>query len=269
MVIDCRHGRVLVQGMKGNEVIVCDPITTRQHRMPLPPEFSKSPISAAVLCAASEQGHVHGGCHSSPFKVVLVNMCTPKPIASVYSSETATWGNIISTESPGSLCITAYQGSLVGNALYWLQHEIGNGILAFDLHDQSLAVIRGPTITIDFNRDVGQIIQAENGALGLAVLSYPRLHMWQRNVNGHGVATWLMWKTIEIHTILGLPPQIPEYSKLSGYYEDTDAIFIYVDGNAYMVQLQSMECKRLDGTHNIINFYPFTSFYPPGTTITG
>ena len=174
-------------------------------------------------------------------------------------------------ESPCSLCITAYQGSLVGNVLYWLQHEIGNGILAFDLDEQSLAVIRGPTITIDFSRDVGQIIKAENGALGLAILSYPRLHMWQRSVNSHGVATWLMWKTIEIHTILGLPPHITEYSKLSGYSEDTDAIFIYVDGNAYMVQLQSMECKRLDVTHNLINFYPFTSFYPPGpgTTITG
>lgn len=97
---------------------------------------------------------------------------------------------------------------LVGNALYWLLDSISDGILKFDLDEQSLAVIKGPPVTDDFPRGSHWIIQAEDGAVGFAILSYPHLQMWQRNINCHGVATWALWKTIDLRTILGLPKQI-------------------------------------------------------------
>lgn len=189
---------------------------------------------------------MHGGCHLSPFKVILVNMCSEdnRPIASVYSSETATSGNIITTEASCELSASYHPGSLVGNALYWLQSNTYDAMLAFDLDDQSLAVIKGPPITHHFNHNAGQIIQAENGAIGLAILSYPRLQLWQRDVNTHGVAIWVMWKTIEISNILGLRPHIVGMTALLGYYEDSHTIFMHVDDTIYMVQLQSMQSKR-------------------------
>ncbi|XP_024316006.1 uncharacterized protein LOC112271167 isoform X2 [Brachypodium distachyon] len=89
-VLGCRHGRVLVDCPAQKEVVVCEPISGGQRRVAVPPEFKNGFHDGAVLCAAGDQGHVHGGCHSCPFKVVL--LCMPeednRALACVYSSET-------------------------------------------------------------------------------------------------------------------------------------------------------------------------------------
>ncbi|XP_044343973.1 uncharacterized protein [Triticum aestivum] len=85
-VLDSRHGRVLLSAWP--RIFMYDPITSKQHDMSIPPVFLDRHFSAAMLCAASDQGHVHGGCHSYPFKVVLVSMYRGgQPIARVYSSD--------------------------------------------------------------------------------------------------------------------------------------------------------------------------------------
>lgn len=129
-----------------------------------------------------------------------------KLLAFVYSSDTGVWGDLISTTVPSHIRDTCTHGSLVGNALYWLL-SIRDGILKFDLDKQNLALIKGPPVANNFCRDNRQIIQTENGVVGLATLSYPRFEMWQMNVDFHGVATWLLRKTVEMCAILGLPPQ--------------------------------------------------------------
>ncbi|VAH72192.1 unnamed protein product [Triticum turgidum subsp. durum] len=146
-----------------------------------------------------------------------------------------------------------------------------NDMLKFDLEEQTLAVINGPPVT---DRPLCcQIIQAEakDGAVGFSVLSYPRLQMWQGIMNIPGVATWVMWKTIEMNNILGLPPQIQAgwrgFETILGYSEDTYAIFIYVDTSVYMVQLKSMQSKRLHKTIYINDYHPLTGFYSPGKLV--
>ncbi|VAH72194.1 unnamed protein product [Triticum turgidum subsp. durum] len=257
------------------EIVVCAPVTHEQRRVAIPPEFKKvlHYVNGAVLCAARNQGHVHGGCHSSPFKVVLVIMYSEdnhRPLACVYSSETDTWGNLISTSVP-CVVIDAYRpGSLVGNALYWLD-TMTNGMLEFDLEDESLAMISGPPVADHSSHS--QIIQGEDGALGFAILSYPRFYMWNRNINDHGVATWVMWKTVEMHNILRPPLQtergVRGAKTILGYSEDTDVIFIYVNGSVYMVHLKSMQSKNLHETSYITDYHPFTAFYSPGITNVG
>jgi hypothetical protein len=144
---------------------------------------------------------------------------------------------------------------------------MSNDIVEFDLDEQNLTVTKGPPITNDIilyeNR---QIIRAEGGVVGFSILSYPHFQMWQRNINGHGVATWVSWKTIDMHTILTLPSQIEEQqAKLVGYDEDTDDVFIHVNDSVYMVQLKSMQSKILHGRLNyIFHYFPFRSFYTPG-----
>ncbi|KAF7006450.1 hypothetical protein CFC21_021496, partial [Triticum aestivum] len=116
-LLGCRHGRVLVFDVARAEVVVCDPITGEQRRVAVPPEFKTGFLNGAVICADRGRGHVHGGCRSSPFKVVLVFMRNHdhRPLACLYSSETNTWGHLIPTEAPypGSACCGGAQSTLL------------------------------------------------------------------------------------------------------------------------------------------------------------
>ncbi|XBI61105.1 hypothetical protein VPH35_041947 [Triticum aestivum] len=76
VVLDCRHGRVLVYNPlpRRQDIVVCDPIAGDQRCLPVPPEFKKNyPVNGAVFCADDAHDHVHGSCHSSPFKVALMS----------------------------------------------------------------------------------------------------------------------------------------------------------------------------------------------------
>uniref|UniRef100_A0ACD5ZYN7 Uncharacterized protein n=1 Tax=Avena sativa TaxID=4498 RepID=A0ACD5ZYN7_AVESA len=63
VLLGCRHGRVLHLDYKRHKVIVCDPVTGEHHHVDVPPVFRGSRIDGAVLCAATDQGHLHGSCH--------------------------------------------------------------------------------------------------------------------------------------------------------------------------------------------------------------
>ncbi|KAM3410888.1 hypothetical protein ACQJBY_002853 [Aegilops geniculata] len=206
LLLDCRHGRVLLIDVELGQAIVSAPITGEQRHLPIPSEFEfTDDVNGAVLCAASDHDHVHGSCHSSPFK--------------------------------------------------------------------SLAVIKGPPITDDLRHASHWIVQAEDGAVGFAILTCSHLQMWQRIINVHGVATWVLWKTIDMHTIRGLPPQIEgektHMIRIAGCIEDTDGIYLFVGCDVYMVQLNSMQSRKICENRGYTYYHSFKSFYPPGTTIAG
>ncbi|XP_020147041.1 uncharacterized protein [Aegilops tauschii subsp. strangulata] len=74
VLLDCRHGRVLLVDVERDQAIVSAPITGEQRLLPIPSEFEfNDDVNGAVLCAASDHDHVHESCHSSPFKVVLIS----------------------------------------------------------------------------------------------------------------------------------------------------------------------------------------------------
>uniref|UniRef100_A0ACD5VDV5 Uncharacterized protein n=3 Tax=Avena sativa TaxID=4498 RepID=A0ACD5VDV5_AVESA len=272
-LLDCRHGLVLIKDFRRNQIVVCDPIIGEQRWMSVPPEFESgyvnSPcVNGAVVCAADGLGHVHGGCRLSSCKVVLVSTgrSDDQHLACVYSLETGLWDNLISTEAPSEFFYGDSSPTLVGNVLYWL---LGSDcILEFDLDRQSLAMTKGPLVTNDGDR---QIILAEDGALGFGILDQTRFQMWHRNISCQGVATWLSWKTIEMHNMPGLSLQIGGDKRrwLLGYDEDNDVIFVYVSSNVYAVQLKSMESKKLYKTSCVNEIHPFKSFYTPGIVING
>uniref|UniRef100_A0ACD5VMR6 Uncharacterized protein n=1 Tax=Avena sativa TaxID=4498 RepID=A0ACD5VMR6_AVESA len=271
-LFDCRHGRVLLEDPDEDELVVCDPITGEQRRIAIPSEVKKGYFEGAVLCAARDHGHVHGGCHSCSYKVVLLstNRSDNRCLVCVYTLETGEWGNLISTEAPYEDFYADVLATLVGHCLYWCR---GDHILEFDLDNQNLAVIMGPPVTDDILDTNRLIIHAVDGAVGIVMLSDPHLQMWQRNVNVHGVSTWAPWKTIEMHTILGLPFQVEGQvggSKfIWGCDEDTGIIFLQLDNSVYMVQLKSTESTQLYDTLVGYDHHPFRSFYTPGTAICG
>ncbi|KAK1663864.1 hypothetical protein QYE76_052029 [Lolium multiflorum] len=174
-LLGCRHGRVLAIDQVRAEVVLFDPITGEQRRLPVPfpPGFQIGTVrylNGAVVCAAGDQSHVHGSCHSSPFKVVLVFMDSPdgRPCACVYSSETRMWGDPISADAPSPVSCGGSASILIGNVLYWPLNMMDD-ILEFDLDSQRLDVIKGPPGMDATQRH--QIIQAEDGALGIALFT--------------------------------------------------------------------------------------------------
>ncbi|KAK1661271.1 hypothetical protein QYE76_049430 [Lolium multiflorum] len=198
-LLGCRHGRVLAIDQVRAEVVLFDPITGEQRRLPvpLPPGFQIRTVrylNGAVVCAAGDQGHVHGSCHSSPFKVVLVFMDSPdgRPRACVYSSETSMWGDLISAEAPSPVSCGGSASILIGNVLYWPLNFMMDDILEFDLDSQRLDVIKGPPGMDATQRH--QIIQAEDGALGIALFTgadeltdWRKFDSWVgRGIGGHG-----------------------------------------------------------------------------------
>jgi hypothetical protein len=239
---------------------VRNPITS----LAIPPEFRTRISNGLVLCPAGGQGHMHGGCHSSTFKVVLMSIYREdnQPLACVYSSETTgTWDYVTSTDGACQFFYAGVPATLVSNALHVLC--ISDGILEFDLDEHSLTVIRGPSITNYIPYDNRQIIEVEDSTVGFAICDCSCFQMWQMNVNGHG-ATWVPWRTVEFHTILGFPPRIEGQVDMKGYDEDTGAFFIYVNSDVYMVQLKSRQSNRLPWTHHFSSYHPFRSFYTPG-----
>ncbi|XP_051223184.1 uncharacterized protein [Lolium perenne] len=273
-LLDCRHGLVLISDWARHEVAVCDPFTGEQRCVAVPSEMRIGYLEGAVLCAAGDHGHVHGSCRFNSCKLVLMSGGNRTPcIFCVYSLETGVWGNLISTESswdlfdgiPGNLAVPA---TLVGDCLYWL---LGYDILEFDFDKENLAVFMGPPCPPIIFHGNHQIIQAADGAVGYAALSYPRLEMWQRNIDCHGIATWAPWKTVELNTILQLPYlHLGKGVQLLGYDGD-DAVFLWHASSVYLVQLEPMQARKLNGISCPImtRYHLFKSFFLPGTAIAG
>ncbi|KAM3333980.1 hypothetical protein ACQJBY_028831 [Aegilops geniculata] len=275
-LVDCRHGRVLLINSEMRQVIVFDPLTGDRSLLSPPPAFDDM-HTAAVLCAAGEQGHAHGACHSSPFKVVVVDSCEhgyeTVVFVSVYSSETGVWSDLLSTTLASMGIAVGNRSTLVGNTLHWLL-LMSNNILEFDMDRQTLAVInRPPGVRSD---DSAWIIQADEGGVGFSALSCPHclyvccyhqpcFRMWDRKVNCYGVAVWVLRKSIELQKLLGLGFKTEmNRSHIVRYAEDVHALFLWVHSSLFIVQLESMQPKELFKSNHVYTYYSFTSFYDEG-----
>ncbi|VAH28285.1 uncharacterized protein LOC119353914 [Triticum dicoccoides] len=267
-IFDCRHGRVVFFAQRLGEVVLFDPATGGRRCVVVPPVFHGKEIgvfNAAVICVSGDEGHVHGDCHASPFQVVLMGISDDykQAFASVYSSESGIWGDIISIENR-EMYDLKQPSTLIGNALYWLfPGDDGEGILEFDLGRQSLANIEMPQGLVYYSPRSLQVMVADGGCVGLAILSCYRFEMWERKVScDDGVAGWVLQKTVQLNTILGLGPMGGLDNLLMGYDEVDHVIYIRTDIGFYMVRLESMQFRNL-GKDNFSNtsYLPYRSFY--------
>ncbi|XP_048536750.1 uncharacterized protein LOC125515341 [Triticum urartu] len=298
-LLGCRHGRVLFISTFRRALLVFDPVNGDRLCVAIPLYLERYVFGGAVVCAAGDdQGHVHGDCHSSPFKVVLVGTRENHPaIAWVYSSETGMWSNLVFTTEPcDGLIDVHFPCTLVGNVLYWWLYGHDNGILEFDLHTQTLAVTEGPS-RVDINSINSRIIRGEDGGVGVAVFSYLSLKMWKREVSSQGIHTWLLQKIVVFHKIIDLTHQIKArkeaivgYSEdagadlisvpccsgirtgkeaIVGYSEDAHALFIKVSccsgPHTFIVELESMQSRKINQSFLENSYHPFADFFTAGT----
>ncbi|XBH59660.1 hypothetical protein VPH35_114362 [Triticum aestivum] len=261
----CRHGLTVLINAWQRQIVMWNPLTGQLRRVTFPQSIRyKHEIfcHATVLCADPEDGHVHGDCFLSPFKLVMVSVRDRETCACVYDSTSGVWGNILSIVTM-STNIFIRHNILVENAIYF--H--GGEILAFDLEKQSLGVIDMPS-DVDL-RDFGtsQLLRMEDGGLGLVVLSFLTIQLWQRK-SDCGVVRWvLLQKTIELEDHL-VPRRMGHdciivMVLIAGYDEEKILIVLSTTGGNFMLQVGSMKTRNIcEG--NLISdetFYPYTNFY--------
>ncbi|GJN12034.1 hypothetical protein PR202_ga30277 [Eleusine coracana subsp. coracana] len=271
--LGCRHGLGLLLDRTRFEVTVWDPVAGDKRRVAIPPElFStdgpKAVWNGALLC---DDGH-SVCCSSKPFKVVLLRTDDwvghdPQAFASLYESKTGVWSNLASTSVKAPLALIQLQpGILVGNSFFWLLlgYEKG-GILEFDLDRQSLATIKYPAAAHVTRYSDFQIVRMEDGRLGLAISSDGSIQLWERKASSVGITEWMLQKTIELDKLLSL--QVPMDSSdavMLGYDEDGHVIFISTSVELFMIQLKSMQFRKLFMRHTITTYHPYRSFFTIG-----
>jgi hypothetical protein len=247
--------------IKRLQVLVWDPVTGDQHRVAIPPWIAshadKRLINGAVFRAA---GDVH-------FQVVLVmadgdhNNCR-RAFACGYSSETALWGDLISTPITSEELFPE-AAVMVGNSLYWL---LDVGILELDLERQSLAVIQGPVLDISVHDDF-TITRAEGGGLGFLLLLDFTDQLWNCKTDCNGVAAGVLARTIELDKLLPLNPE-EERRPLTiiGFAECNNVVFMRTVSGIFMIQLESLQFKKFPET-SIMFGHPFESVYTSGNSM--
>jgi hypothetical protein len=259
-LLGCRHGLVLIFHSSRDQVLVWDPVTGDQHRVATPLGFDvhQTPFDGAVLRAAG--GH---------FQVVLVGYKqkrNPRAIVCIYSSETGLWSNLIETPVPRGAVV--YQGMpavLVGDSLYWLSSSV---ILKVDLRRQKPAVIQMPADMFAEDKYL-MVMQAEGGRLGLLSLSGYTAQLWNRNTaDPNGVSSWVLGRTIELGRLLSLDSKKETRSiQMIGYAEENNVTFFRTVAGIFMVQLETLQFKKLLENNNCVICYPLESVYAAGNSL--
>ncbi|KAE8773578.1 hypothetical protein D1007_54157 [Hordeum vulgare] len=265
--LGCRHGLLLIFDISRNKILVCDPLTGDQHRLDIPPGLAthakQTIINGAVLRAGDLQQH---------FQVVLTVAGSAgkqlgRVLACVYSSETGVWGDLITTELPSevlessifppTLVNTRMPAVLAGGSLYWMLVGRFVGVLEFDLENQSLAVIRVPMHMLKEGNYAFSIMRAEGGGLGLLFRTGDHnLQLWKRKIDCDGLASWGLGRSIEPDKLLSLDSQ---GLRILGFAEENDVVFLWTSGVIFMVNLESLQFKKLFETSFLTPYHPFES----------
>jgi hypothetical protein len=254
----------------------------------VPPEFNSDKIvilTGALICTAGDQGHAHGDCHSGSFQAALLATDIRKHtqlFASVYTSETGKWSEIVSvpfirTAIELSPAMTTFQPVitptiLIGNSVCWSYALGGACIVEFDLDRQKIALTQPPPDANAGNDTVYAVMRAEEGGLGLIVVSDFRAQLWKKRKAGdcdHDAdATWVLGRTVELDKLLSLGAAGKRKSlALVGFDDENNVTLVRASSGVFTVHLQSMKFQRLCNSGNaraIHMYHAFPSFYAAG-----
>jgi hypothetical protein len=203
----------------------------------------------------------------------------------VYASETARWGHAVSTVVPSS-SVSNLPSVLVRDALcgflLW-----PNGILEYDLERHSLGVVRTPKRRHPIDRSFFQVVRAQDGELGLAILTELGMEMelWARRRKASSCASdgggdvdggWVLEKTIRLDSLLSLPRRssstmddgILLSARILGFDEDNNVIHVSTCTGAFAIRLDdSMQFTELFEVSRIGSYHschPYAGFYTGG-----
>jgi hypothetical protein len=233
-------------------------------------------VQADVLCVAAtggDAGHVHGACHSTPFKVVLVSAEKHVARSCVYSSETGSWGSTMSTKvQHHTMSCIGSRSILVGNSLHWLIFGSGTGMLELDLDTQIPAAVELPEDAIDGHH--GLYLSTLGGGVGFITVSDNYVaQLWLRTTGFDGAAEWMPAQAIELGRLLPLRPgEWTNLQTVMGVAGDDNVIFVSTNRGAFMVHLETMQFKKIFDRNPFAEcttstIHPFSSFFAAGSSM--
>jgi len=162
-------------------------------------------IDGGVVCAATDQGHVHGACHSDPFRVVFIGEYKGHIFACVYSSETRAWGNLYSMTSPLAYFVTnspKCPSNLVrNNSICLLIFGERAVILEFDWGRGTLAHLDVPSDAYHFDAFIGGMCQFMVTPADAVVVSASSFYHPLASMYGRGYPM----VALKLHGCLGTP----------------------------------------------------------------
>ncbi|KQK21077.1 uncharacterized protein LOC100836726 [Brachypodium distachyon] len=280
-VIDCRHGRALLFAQ--GHLLVWDPITGSQRRVPAPAQFKGGYANGAVVCAAD------GGRRGGPFRVVFVFHHTLQGgsvmSACVYSSEETgggAWTEPASLDRPHACYPTTKPSVLVGNSrVYFLCGEQHTFTLEYDLERRSLAKVDLPPPDTTAAWTSAVLMPTENNRLGVAAVVESSLHLWSRDVGANGDAGWVLTGVMDIHNLLPIAAFLASWTvKVIGFAEEANTVFLCTFAGVFTIELESDRVGKVYATKTgelsfaqvgscYESLFPFSSFYIPGALTTG
>ncbi|XBH76470.1 hypothetical protein VPH35_103098 [Triticum aestivum] len=275
LLLGCRHGLVLIFEWRKFQILVWDPANGAQQSIASPRGFHMVEtlihLQGAVLRAAADDQH---------FQVCLAGLERgsqrnyARVIACAYSSETGSWGNLVSTAFPSvpylhvdpTIVFMAKPGVLVGDFLYWALTGNFVRIIEFDLKRQSLAVI-GIPVDMDSWRDHEySVMRADDGGLGFLFLSDFSAQLWKRKTDCDGAAPWVLGRTIELGKLLSLNLHSERAPlRILGYAEENNVVFLSTVHGVFMIQLDPLQSNNVVFLSTVLGvsplYYPFESLY--------
>lgn len=173
IVLDCRHGRVLLKNPKSLHCfVVWDLVTGGREEVMCEPEARW--FATAVLCAVP--GCDHCDCHGGPYLVLCTRNGTESGVvhARVYSSQAASWGNSVSVHVGPNYVTASCRGTLVSDEMFLgLSSPLRGEILRYNFSKHCLTVIQPPDLY-----DHGSVLMlTEDGFLGLCGTRGFNLHV--------------------------------------------------------------------------------------------
>ncbi|KAK1628928.1 hypothetical protein QYE76_003243 [Lolium multiflorum] len=290
-LLGCRHGRaLLLNSWPQHFLLVWNPVTGDQTRVDVPPEFNSDKVvilTGALICTGGDRGHAHGDCHSASFQAALLATDIREHtqlFASVYTSETGKWSEIISPPfirtaielSPAMRIFQPVSSPtiLIGNSVCWSYALGGACIVEFDLDKQKIALTEPPPDANAHSDTVYAIMRAEEGGLGLIVVSDFRAQLWKkRKVSDwdDDAPIWVLGRTVDLDKLLSLGAAGKRKPlALVGFDDENNVTLVRASSGVFTVHLQSMSFQRLCNSGNartIHMYHAFPSFFATGSGV--
>ncbi|KAF7068936.1 hypothetical protein CFC21_074636 [Triticum aestivum] len=276
--LDCRHGRALFLSKRqdAEELLVWEPITGTQQRVPVPAAFHGDYPTAVVLCAVD--GCDHRDCFGGPFRVVLV-FCVDEEdteqdpfltSAAVYSSETGAWGELTSMHGQFVMYFEYYCSVVVGKSLLYFLSD-GQLILEYDLVRHGLTVFNTPDCQPDYMSDDDgldyrfNLMLAESGALGVNEELGQRLKLWTKEPSYGTDAVWVLSRVINLKILLPNDALLDATTSVQvlGFAEEANVTLVMTVAGLFSIELQSKRVRKVCGHRGFCNLIPVVSFYTP------
>jgi hypothetical protein len=248
-VLDYRHGRALfiskrVGELRRKELLIWDPVTGLQRRVPVAPQAGRSSFpGAAVVCAAPGCNH-RPGCNGGEFQVALLfsdddpqfddeadDEEEPQTKGFLYSSQSDTWA-AVATFYGLSEFFGRRPSVLLGKSLYFLSDL--RVLLEFDMSANTLSWIEIPEFGEEFYLNNGTIILVhdQNGGIGIVEATNGCIYIWSRDTTDDGDVSWSITWTfgqLYLEETIGIyldGPSAIHGRSLLGFVEGSSVIFV-------------------------------------------